>query len=277
MVRPMDDHTLLPIGRFARATGLTVKALRHYDDVGLLRPAHIEQSSGYRYYDVAQVRDGKAIRRLRSLEVPVPEIANLLEAGEDARRAGFVMHGQRLVERMADKHRALLELSAIVEADEDLVPLEELEIEVRDEPELRLAAVIRHIHNDEMNELVPQLISAVADQLLERGVELTHAPIAIFRSGDAEGWHLVELGWPVPPEVNGDDRIGVHVYPATRAASHVHVGPYDEIHPTAQRFIASVLNRGYEYWQAIRIVYLTDTASGRDPASWRARLVWPIR
>ena len=43
----MDD--LLPIGRFARATRLSVKALRHYDELGLLRPAFVDPSSGYRY------------------------------------------------------------------------------------------------------------------------------------------------------------------------------------------------------------------------------------
>jgi DNA-binding transcriptional MerR regulator len=46
-----EPETLLSIGRFAFASGLTVKALRHYAEIGLLRPAHVAGSSGYRYYD----------------------------------------------------------------------------------------------------------------------------------------------------------------------------------------------------------------------------------
>ena len=39
-------ESLLPIGRFARLTGLTVKALRHYDEVGLLEPASVDSATG---------------------------------------------------------------------------------------------------------------------------------------------------------------------------------------------------------------------------------------
>ena len=76
----MDD--LLPIGRFSKATRLSVKALRHYDELGLLRPAFVDPSSGYRYYRPAQANQAEAIRILRSLEMPLEEIAALLaEAG----------------------------------------------------------------------------------------------------------------------------------------------------------------------------------------------------
>ena len=62
---------LLPIGRFAKATRLSVKALRHYDELGLLRPAFVDPSSGYRYYRPAQANQAEAIRILRSLEMPL--------------------------------------------------------------------------------------------------------------------------------------------------------------------------------------------------------------
>ena len=75
----MDD--LLPIGRFSKATRLSVKALRHYDELGLLRPAFVDPSSGYRYYRPAQANQAEAIRILRSLEMPLEEIAELLAAG----------------------------------------------------------------------------------------------------------------------------------------------------------------------------------------------------
>ena len=72
----MDD--LLPIGRFSKATRLSVKALRHYDELGLLRPAFVDPSSGYRYYRPAQANQAEAIRILRSVEMPLEEIGELL-------------------------------------------------------------------------------------------------------------------------------------------------------------------------------------------------------
>jgi DNA polymerase III subunit beta len=80
MADMLGTHELLSIGRFARVSGLTVKALRHYDDIRLLRPAHVDDSTGYRYYALAQAREAEAIRRLRSLDVPLEDVAELLHA-----------------------------------------------------------------------------------------------------------------------------------------------------------------------------------------------------
>ena len=82
----VETGELLSIGRFARLSGLTVKALRHYDDQGLLEPAHVDEWTGYRYYTADQARDAIAIRRLRELELPLDEIAAVLRADPDTVR-----------------------------------------------------------------------------------------------------------------------------------------------------------------------------------------------
>jgi DNA-binding transcriptional MerR regulator len=73
---------LLPIGTFARRCRLSVKALRHYDELGLLRPQHIDVGSGYRYYHRRQAPAAIAIALLRSLDVPLPVIRELLASGD---------------------------------------------------------------------------------------------------------------------------------------------------------------------------------------------------
>ena len=73
----MASEKLLPIGTFARACRLGIKALRHYDELGLLRPARVD-ASGYRYYSRAQARDAIAIALLRSLDLPLPAIKAIL-------------------------------------------------------------------------------------------------------------------------------------------------------------------------------------------------------
>ena len=91
----MDD--LLPIGRFSKATRLSVKALRHYDELGLLRPAFVDPSSGYRYYRPAQANQAEAIRILRSVEMPLEEIGELLaEGGGEPAAKRLHRHRERL-------------------------------------------------------------------------------------------------------------------------------------------------------------------------------------
>ena len=66
------------IGEFARRSRLSVKALRLYDELGVLVPARVDQASGYRYYDVAQLEAARIVAMLRRLEVPLVAIKELL-------------------------------------------------------------------------------------------------------------------------------------------------------------------------------------------------------
>ena len=96
MLRGMESlqMELMSIGRFARLTGLTVKALRHYDEVGLLRPAAVDPDTGYRSYASAQVRRAETIRKLRRLEFPLDDVFTLLET-DDPGLIRRVLHGHQ--------------------------------------------------------------------------------------------------------------------------------------------------------------------------------------
>jgi DNA-binding transcriptional MerR regulator len=94
------DDDLLSIGRFARLAGLSVGALRHYDELDLLRPADIDRFTGYRRYRRVQLETARTIARLRDLEVPLEEIRDVLamdDPGEQRRR--LAVHRARIVAR----------------------------------------------------------------------------------------------------------------------------------------------------------------------------------
>jgi DNA-binding transcriptional MerR regulator len=101
-------HDLLSIGRFAEVTGLSVKALRLYDKLGLLPPTMVDFASGYRYYSRDQVGRAKRIRLLRSLHMPLVQIGSLLQADDPAAVTCALDHHHRyLAEQLADYERAL--------------------------------------------------------------------------------------------------------------------------------------------------------------------------
>ncbi|WP_405895754.1 MerR family transcriptional regulator [Streptomyces sp. NBC_00104] len=83
----MPDSELMPIGDFARRSGLTSSALRFYADSGLLHPAEVDPASGYRYYTADQVNRATALRRLREISMPLTTVEAVLDAGpEEATR-----------------------------------------------------------------------------------------------------------------------------------------------------------------------------------------------
>jgi DNA-binding transcriptional MerR regulator/effector-binding domain-containing protein len=75
---------LLKIGDFARIGQVSIKALRHYDTLGLLRPAHVQPETGYRFYDLAQLSDLARILALKDCGFALDEIAQLMRTRDAA-------------------------------------------------------------------------------------------------------------------------------------------------------------------------------------------------
>jgi len=113
------EQQLMPIGRFARLTGLTVKALRHYDEVGLLRPASVDAVTGYRSYAAEQVQRADAIRKLRALELPLDDVSILLDTNDPALvHRVLVDHQRRTAVRSAELRVVLQGLQPLIDGKE---------------------------------------------------------------------------------------------------------------------------------------------------------------
>jgi DNA-binding transcriptional MerR regulator len=123
-MRAMDERTasLLSIGRFGRLAGLSIGALRHYDELDLLRPAWTDPATGYRYYRQEQLEDARLIARLRDLEMPLDDIRLVLAADEPAeRRRRLSAHRARIQARTDRLQHVLHHLSVAETSKEPIV------------------------------------------------------------------------------------------------------------------------------------------------------------
>ncbi|MET1004948.1 MAG: helix-turn-helix domain-containing protein, partial [Propionibacteriaceae bacterium] len=100
--------TVVTIGEFARLTHLSVKALRHYHDVGLLEPSDVDPTTGYRRYAVDQVGTAQLIRRLRELEMPIPSVLAVVSATDEPSRDAAIRDHLERMERELDRTRAVV-------------------------------------------------------------------------------------------------------------------------------------------------------------------------
>ena len=118
MGSPRGDERLMPIGIFSRMTGLSHRALRLYADRGLLPPAHVDATTGYRYYDVHSIRAAEMIRLLRRLGVPLGEMGLYIDAAAtDRLEETLTQQKQRLEQEQARLDAALRLLGRIDELD----------------------------------------------------------------------------------------------------------------------------------------------------------------
>src|SRR5262245_48381871 len=117
----MDRSGLLSIGSFAMLTGLSIAALRHYDEVEILTPASIDDRTGYRYYGRDQIRTGRMIVALRAVDLPLDELKRVLSAQDDEGvHAVLVDHRVRLAARAHDLKEQLRTVDEFIEKGVDV-------------------------------------------------------------------------------------------------------------------------------------------------------------
>ena len=102
-------HGLLSIGAFAAATHLSLKALRLYDQLGILQHTFIDPQSSYRYYGADQLRTATLIRLMRQIDMPLATIRSVLAASPtdaEAMITNYRLEVEARVDQVRSIHRA---------------------------------------------------------------------------------------------------------------------------------------------------------------------------
>lgn len=167
---------LLSIGAFARRSRLSLKALRLYDELGLLPPAHVDSETGYRYYAAGQVDRARLIGLLRRLDMPLARIGRVLEL-EGATAAREVAAFWAEVEASAAVKRRL-----VAYLDRHLSGRGEpmYDVETRDVPAQDVLSITRSLT---VNDLLPFIIDGTRElmgQVKVAGATLGPASFVIY-------------------------------------------------------------------------------------------------
>jgi DNA-binding transcriptional MerR regulator len=118
----MDGTTTrFTVGELARAAGMTAKALRHYDQLGLFQPDGVDEANGYRWYGADRLPQARLIARLRGVGLPLEGVAQCLGSGGDPDVVDRVLeqHRRRLESRLTRLRGDLHRLTHLMEDDVD--------------------------------------------------------------------------------------------------------------------------------------------------------------
>jgi DNA-binding transcriptional MerR regulator len=248
----VTEH-LLPIGEFARMCRLSTKQLRHYDKFGLLDPAVVDAHTGYRYYAPAQARQALAIALLRTLDVPLAEIAEAL-ADEKA----LATHLARVEAEIDHKRRTARALTRLL--DEGLL---RQEVTLVHEPTRRLVVHRTTCALDQIGPAVGRCLQAV---------------LAVVPPGPTWGLFPLDLDAPqiaIAAGVETDAPGEVERLPAGLAAMTTHVGSYEDLALAYQGLFAWIYERGHRPAGPAREAYLAGPDSSA-PEQLVTRLIIPL-
>lgn len=261
----------LSIGNFAVRCRLSVKALRHYDELGLLRPDHVDLGTGYRYYDRRQAPVAIAIALLRSLDVPLPAIRELLADGPDADTLTAILdrERERQAREIARAESALRSIERLVHAG-TVFPYEVI---VRDEPAVTLLVVEGTTSIDTHVDYGHALVADLLARLGRLGLRPAGPIECLMPETDDADTMCLQMGAPVAAAPAAERVIAL---PAGPAAVTRHVGPYEEVGLADLALHAWVEEHEWDVAGLLRERYLNDPGAVPREAL-ETEVILPIR
>lgn len=272
---------MLKIGDFSRICQVTIKTLRHYDRLGLLRPAHIDTFTGHRYYSMSQMPRVNRILALKDLGLSLGEIKQVLDDNLSMLEIQGMLHLKQtqirseIISAQSRLHRIESRINQLNQ--ENIMP--DYEVIIKSLPAQRVLA-IREIlvSSDE----IPHFFAEIAEALKAQKIETSGAWIALYHHEGFRDTNLdIEIAIPVDMntketvvlddkrylrmrELTGYEEIATVVEDGHKenwSGSYTALGQFIESNP-------------YEIVGAVREVYLT---APDDDAGWLIEIQMPVQ
>lgn len=153
------EEDLLSIGQFSARCRLSPKALRLYDQLGLVVPVRTDPSTGYRWYSVDQVDRARTVGLLRRLDMPLAQIANVLGSKAGDAVASVRAHVASTV-RAARERAELADYACLLLSDHGGSHAMQLkyEVQVRTVPARAVLSAVRRVHAPELEHTLGDLL-----------------------------------------------------------------------------------------------------------------------
>jgi DNA-binding transcriptional MerR regulator len=267
------------IGDFARHGRVSVRMLRHYDAIGLLRPAHVDPVTGYRSYEARQLSRLNRIVALKDLGFGLQQVQTILDdkVSVEELRGMLRLRRAQLQSQIASDAARLAQVEARLQIIEREGAMPADEIQVKRIPGVRVAELTGTAASFE-----PESITPVIGPLYEElGARLWRAGLA--PSGPAIAWYedapdgegiVVHATLPVDADPGGGHDLAIVDLPEIeQAATIVHRGSMDSVMPTIQTLAGWIEANGYRSLGYNRELYIEI---GEDRDTWVTELQEPI-
>ena len=262
------------IGDFSRMTLLSVKALRHYHELGLLRPADIDDDTGYRRYRLEQVPTAQVIRRLRELGMSLEDVRAVIDAPDvAARNAAISAHLRRMEGELEQTRATVSSLRLLL----DGRPPGAVDVTYRVSGPTETLAIRDRVPYSDVFDWLDAAFTELRAAVGDRDARRAGADGALYSSEllEDEFGEIVAVV-PVesaPPPAGRVERL---LLPRVEYAIAVHAGPLDDIDRTYAALGAVVAERAIGVQGPIREDYLVGAFDTADESRHRTEIGWPV-
>jgi DNA-binding transcriptional MerR regulator len=267
---------MFAIGEFARHGRVSIRMLRHYDAIGLLRPAYVDPATGYRSYTAAQLADLNRIVALKDLGFSLDQVNKMIadNLSLSELRTMLTMRRAQLETTLAESQARLAQVESRLRGLESDVPT--ADVVVKELPALRLVgltATAASFTPDDITPVVHPLCAELGRRLPDADVRPAGRLTCLYAQS-SEDEVVVRATVPAAVDAGGNlNGLEVIDLPATQAATLVHRGPIDQVLPSWQALARWLDDNGRRAAEPARELYLDTPA---DPDDWVTELQQPL-
>lgn len=269
---------MFAIGDFARHGRVSVRMLRHYDAIGLLRPAHVDPATGYRSYEAGQFADLNRIVALKDLGFSLEQVRTMIadQISPAELRAFLTMRRAELESTVAESYARLAQVESRLRGIEGVLPT--ADVVIKELPAVRLVGLTSTAASftpEDIGPVIHPLCAELGRRLPAAAAHPAGRLTCLYeRSRQAGDEAVVRATVPASVDAEGNlNGLDVVDLPAVRAATLVHRGPIDQVLPAWQALARWIDDNGHRSSEPARELYL-DCPD--DPAHWVTELQEPI-
>jgi DNA-binding transcriptional MerR regulator len=270
---------MLSIGDFARHGRVSVRMLRHYDALGLLRPAYVDQVTGHRSYEAQQLSRLNRIVALKDLGFTLQQVQSILDdkVSVEELRGMLRLRQAELQSQLATDSARLAQVEARLQIIEQEGAMPTDDIQIKRIPAVRVAeltAVAASFEPESISPVIQPLYDELCGRLDRAGLTAVGPAVAWYEDAPDGDGIVVHAAMPVNAEPHQEYDFAVVDLPGIeQAATVVHRGSMDLVMPTVQTLARWIDVNGYRSAGYNRELYLD---CGDDPDTWVTELQEPI-
>jgi DNA-binding transcriptional MerR regulator len=261
---------VIKIGEFARLSQVTIATLRHYDDVGLLKPIEVDKSSGYRYYSVSQLPRLNRILALKDLGFTLEQIEQMLNGLTLEQLRGMLkMKRAEVEQQIAQEQDRLMRIAArLVQIEmEDKMP--DYDVVLKTMPSVLIASrKVTIPTNDQVPVYLDEAYGEVYDYAKAQGAKtLDHCFALWHQPAEVHANEVAEAAVPIDRRLPGTDKVQVYELPQTQVVSVVHDGDFKSFVPEHTALLKWIEANGYRIVGPYREIYINHNPNSMAEAA----------
>jgi len=270
---------MLKIGDFSKLSRISIRMLRHYDEIGLLVPESVDKFTGYRYYSEEQLPLANRINSLKDMGFSLSVIAEILKVYNDAQalKEYLLLKQMELKEQAEriDRQLRILETTIKRIGKDDNVM--EYSVVLKEIPQRYVASLRKTIPSYDMEGMLwEQLMKEIAPQNV-RYANPCYS-IAVFHDEEYKEQNPdVEIQISVQGSYQNTENVVFKTVPSVLVASATFKGSYDQLTAVNQAVANWIRDNGYDFNGPMFTIYHVSPAQTSNPDELVTEICFPVK